>query len=188
MMLADGTLGQMMEPVSLDMGEMKTHEKPWALTGTEGKRPHNIVNSLALDPQQLEDWNVARFKRYETLKKEAMFEEYRMEDAEICVVAFGIAARISKNAVNALREKGVKAGLIRPITLYPFPVQAIRAAADRCKAFLSVELSMGQMIEDVKLAAECRRPVYLCSRTGGMIPTPEEVVAAVEKIAEGGNE
>lgn len=141
-----------------------------------------------MTPQQLEDWNVARFKRYETLKKEAMFEEYRMEDAEICVVAFGIAARISKNAVNALREKGVKAGLIRPITLYPFPVQAIRAAADRCKAFLSVELSMGQMIEDVKLAAECRRPVYLCSRTGGMIPTPEEVVAAVEKIAEGGNE
>lgn len=187
MMLADGTLGQMMEPVSLDMGEIKQHDKSWALTGTEKKRPHNIVNSLALEPQQLEQWNIERFKRYDALKEEAMAETYRMDDAEYCIVAFGIAARISKNAVNALREKGIKAGLIRPITLYPFPEEVIREAAERCKAFLSVELSMGQMIDDVKLASACRRPVHLCSRTGGMIPTPDEVVAAIQKIAEGGN-
>ena len=108
-----------------------------------------------------------------------------MDDAEYCLVAFGIAARVAKNAVAALREQGIKAGLIRPITVWPFPKKVIREAADKVKAFISVELSMGQMIEDVKLAEECRKPVYLCSRSGGMIPDPEQIITLVKNV-EGG--
>ena len=108
-----------------------------------------------------------------------------MDDAEYCVVAFGIAARVSKNAVIAAREKGIKAGLIRPITLWPFPKKTLLDAADKAKAFISVELSMGQMIEDVELAIRCQRPVMLCNRAGGMIPTPEQVLAKIEEAAGG---
>ena len=110
-----------------------------------------------------------------------------MDDAEICVVAFGITSRIAKNAVAEARKAGVKVGLIRPITLWPFPTKALRAAADKVKSFISVELSMGQMIEDVKLATESKRPVYLCNRTGGMIPTPDEVLEAIRKAEKGEN-
>ena len=109
-----------------------------------------------------------------------------MEDAEICIAAFGIAARVSKNAVIAAREQGIKVGMIRPITLWPFPKQAFRKAADQVEAFISVELSMGQMIDDIRLAEECIRPVYLCNRAGGMIPSPEQVLASIQRIA-GGN-
>ena len=114
-----------------------------------------------------------------------MWEEYMMDDAEYCVVAFGIASRVAKNAVVAAREKGIKVGLIRPITLWPFPTAPIAKAAESCKAFISVELSMGQMIEDVRLASGCKRPVLLCNRTGGMIPSPEEVLDAICKAEKG---
>ena len=108
-----------------------------------------------------------------------------MDDAEICVVAFGIASRVAKNAVSQAREQGIKVGLIRPITLWPFPTKALRAAADKVKSFISVELSMGQMIEDVRLATESKKPVSLCNRAGGMIPTPDEVLAAISKAEKG---
>ena len=108
-----------------------------------------------------------------------------MDDAEICVVAFGIASRVAKNAVVAAREEGIKVGLIRPITLWPFPTKALRAAADKVKSFISVELSMGQMIEDVRLATECKRPVSLCNRAGGMIPSPEQVLESIRKAQKG---
>ena len=108
-----------------------------------------------------------------------------MDDAEVCVVAFGIASRIAKNAVAEARKQGIKVGLIRPITLWPFPTAALRAAADKVKSFVSVELSMGQMIEDVKLATESLRPVMLCNRAGGMIPTPDEVLSAIRKAEKG---
>ena len=186
MLLADGTMGQMMEPVELPEESGVTVEKPWAVTGTEGKREHNVVNSLYLVPEQLEAKNIERYEKYAEIEKnEVMYEEYMMDDAEICVVAFGIAARVSKNAITAAREKGIKVGLIRPITLWPFPSEVIRKAADKVKAFISVELSMGQMIEDVKLAEECKKPVTLCSRVGGMIPSPEQVLKAIEDV-EGG--
>ena len=189
MLLADGTMGQMMEPVALPELKASTFEKPWALTGTEGKRKPNIINSLALAPHELENWNLERFKRYDYIREnEQMSESYLMDDAEICVVAFGIAARVSQNAVDTARAMGIKAGMIRPITLWPFPEKALKAAADKCKSFVSVELNMGQMIEDVRLSIECRRPVRLCCRTGGMIPTPEEVVAAIVKANEGGKQ
>ena len=186
MILADGTIGQMMEPITFEDTEIKTYEKPWALTGTECKRPHNIVNSLYLKPDQLEQKNFERFEKYKTVEEnEAMWEEYMMDDAEICVVAFGIAARVAKNAVAEARKQGKKVGLIRPITLWPFPKSPFKAAADKCKAFISVELSMGQMIEDVILATESKKPVTLCNRSGGMIPTPDEVLAAICKAEKG---
>ncbi len=188
MLLADGTMGQMMEPVTLPETAPRTVEKPWAVTGTQGKREHNIINSLYLKPEILERTNLERYDRYRVIEeKEPLWEEYLTEDADICVVAFGIAARVSKNAVKAARAKGIKAGLIRPITLWPFPKAPLAKAAEHAKAFLSVELSMGQMIEDIELAIRCRRPVTLCNRTGGMIPTPEEVLAAIEKAAGGEN-
>ena len=185
MLLADGTMGQMMEPVSLEGITEHKVEKPWAVTGTHMKRKHNIINSLYLKPEELEKINFARYERYaEVEKNEPMWEEYMMEDAEYCVVAYGIAARVSKNAVTAARANGVKVGLIRPITLWPFPTEALAAAAKKVKAFVSVELSMGQMIEDIRLATGCSRPVTLCNRAGGMIPDPEQVLEAIAKSAE----
>ena len=185
MILADGTIGQMMEPITFEDTEIKTFEKPWALTGTEKKRAHNVVNSLYLKPDELEKKNFERFEKYKEIEKnEAMWEEYMMEDAEVCVVAFGIAARVAKNAVAAARSEGIKVGLIRPITLWPFPNEAF-AKADKVKAYVSVELSMGQMIEDVRLATKCEKPVSLCNRCGGMIPSPDEVLAAIKNAAKG---
>ncbi len=187
MLLADGTLGQMMEPVELPEEEPHLIEKPWAVTGTEMKREHNIINSLYLVPEVLEKSNEERFERYKKIEEEEVrYEEYMMDDADYCLVAFGIAARVAKNAVVALRQQGIKAGLIRPITVWPFPKKVINAAADKVKAVVSVELSMGQMIEDVKLAEECKKPVYLCSRSGGMIPDPEQIITLVKEL-EGGN-
>ena len=186
MILADGTMGQMMEPVELP--EESNHEiaKPWAVTGTKGERAHNIVNSLYLVPEELEKKNFERYERYRLVEEnETRYEEYLMEDAEYCLVAFGIAARVSKNAVNALRAMGIKAGLIRPITVWPFPKAPIAAAADKVKAFVSVELSMGQMIEDVRLAEDCKKPVYLVNRAGGMIPDPNQIIDFVKDLAGG---
>ena len=183
MILADGTMGQMMEPVSLDVSDVKTYDKPWALTGTECKREHNIVNSLYLQPEELEKKNFERYEKYKFIEEnEAMYEKYLMEDAEVCVVAFGITSRVAKNAINEARAKGIKVGMIRPITLWPFPKKPLFEAADKCKAFISVEMSMGQMIEDVELAIKCKKPVYLCNRVGGMIPSPEEVLVKIEEV------
>lgn len=187
MILADGTMGQMMEPVCLDEFAVKHYDKPWATNGTQMKRKHNIVNSLSLVPEELEQLNFERYERYAQVEaEETLYEEYLTEDADICVVAFGIAARVSKNAVNAARAEGIKVGLFRPITLWPFPKTAMNRLADHVKAFVSVELSMGQMIEDVRLAIECRRPVTLCHRVGGMIPSAEQVLAAIRDAAKGG--
>ena len=187
MILADGTMGQMMEPVSLNLGEVKEYDKSWATTGTGNHNGRNIINSLSLSPTQLEEWNISRYERYEIVERdEVMFEEYMTDDADYCIVAFGIAARISKNAIAEARKQGYKVGLIRPITLWPFPKDALKKAAEKVKAFISVELNMGQMIDDVKLAIDCKRPVYLCNRTGGMLVSPGEVVEKIKQIAEGG--
>ena len=184
MILTDGTIGQMMEPVSLDAVEVKQFDKTWAACGQRGRDHRNIINSLSLNPEELEQWNFNRYARYEVIKeKEVMYEEFMMEDAEVCVVAFGIAARVSKNAIVEARKQGIKVGMIRPITLWPFPDKALKAAAEKCKAFVSVELNMGQMIDDVKLAIECKKPVLLCNRTGGMIMSPDEVVAKIQEAS-----
>ena len=183
MLLSDGTMGQMMEPVSLDMGEITEYDKSgWAACGTNCERPHNVVNSLFIQPEELEKYNLERYERYAKIEaEEVMYDEYRMEDAEICIVAYGVAARVSQNAIDKAREKGIKVGMIRPITLWPFPKAVLNAAADKVKAFISVELSMGQMIEDIELATRCKKPVLLCSRVGGMIPTTEDVLNSIDK-------
>ncbi len=190
MILADGTMGQMMEPVEIKIPEKKEFDKSWAVTGTKLERKHNIVNSLFLDPGELERVNFERFERYAKIEEEeAMAEEYMMEDAEYCVVAFGIASRVAKNAIVEARKQGVKVGLVRPITLWPFPKKVLNKYADQCKEFISVELNMGQMVDDIRLAIECRKPVSLCHRAGGIIPSPEEVYAKImEAASKGGAE
>ena len=186
MILADGTIGQMMEPISFEDAEIEAYEKPWALTGTKGSRKHNVVNSLYLKPDELEVKNFERFERYKIVEEnEPMWEEYMMEDAEYCVVAFGIASRVAKNAVVAARAEGIKVGLIRPITLWPFPKKALAKAAEQVKGFISVELSMGQMIDDIRLYTGCKKPVGLCNRCGGMIPSPDEVLDSIRKATKG---
>ena len=188
MLLADGTMGQMMEPVVLPEETVLEKSAPdWAVTGTEGKRPHNIINSLYLSPAELEQKNIERFERYARLaEKETMWEEFMMEDAEVCIVSCGITARVSRNAIVEARKRGIKAGMIRPITLWPFPDKPLLAAADKVKGFVCVELNMGQMKQDVELAVRCKKPVSLCRRVGGMIPTPDEVLASIQTMAEGG--
>ena len=186
MILADGTIGQMMEPITFEDDEVKQYEKPWALTGTKCERKHNIVNSLYLKPEELEAKNFERYEKYAVVEEnEPMWEEFMMDDAEICIVAYGIASRVAKNAVVAARAEGIKVGLIRPITLWPFPKAPIAAAADKVKGFISVEMSMGQMIEDVRLYSGCKKPVALCNRVGGMIVSPEEVLESIRKAEKG---
>ncbi len=186
MILADGTMGQMMEPVEFDFEVAPAPEKPWATNGTKMQRKHNIVNSLSLVPEELEKFNFERFERYAQIEKtEALYEEYKCDDAEILVTAYGIASRVTKNAVDEARKKGIKVGLIRPITVWPFPKAPFEKMAEKVKHVICVELSMGQMIEDVKLAVECKVPVTLCNRAGGMIPSTEQVLAEIEKYAKG---
>ena len=184
MILADGTMGQMMEPVSLDFKQSAPVEKPWATTGTKMQRKHNVVNSLSLIPEELEKLNFARYEKYEYIKQnETMYEEYLMEDAEIAICAFGIASRVSKNAIDEARKLGIKVGMVRPITVWPFPVLPLKNSLKTVKHYISVELNMGQMVDDIRLATECKVPVSLCNRVGGMIPSPEQVLEHIKKIA-----
>lgn len=187
MILADGMLGQMMEPVEFkDEGEKVLPERPWAASGHQNKRKHNVVNSLYLTPQALENLVVERFERYEKIKAtEQRASEYLTDDADIILVAFGASARVAHSAVDMARAQGIKAGLIRPITLWPFPTDCLKKAAKTAKGFLSVEMNTGQMVDDVKLAIDCSRPVKFFGRTGGVIPTPNEIL---EKIIKFGGE
>ncbi len=185
MILADGMLGQMMEPVVLPeaVDPATLPAKPWATDGHGHARPHNVANSLYLTAAALEDLNRERYERYDAIKAaEQRAECYRTEDADIVLVAFGGAARVARSAVNAARERGIKAGLVRPITLWPFPEDALAEALGRGKATLVVEMNMGQMVEDVRLVANGTVPVEFYGRTGGVIPAPEEVLAAVEAL------
>ena len=188
MILADGMLGQMMEPVVFEKKETNREipEKTWATNGTNMQREHNIVNSLYIEPNTLENLVVERYKRYQVIEEnECKYEAYKADDAEIILTGYGSVARICKNAVDALREEGIKAGLIRPITLWPFPSDAYIKHTKNAKAILTVEMSMGQMIEDVKLAVNGALPVHFYGRTGGNIPYPNEVIEAVKKIIGG---
>ena len=185
MLLADGILGQMMEPVAFGDDTVPSVAKPWAVGGVRGNRARNIVNSLYLEPEELERLNFSRFERYAEIEKaEQRFEGFMLDDAEIVVTAYGASARIARNAIVAAREKGIKAGLLRPITLWPFPKAAFAATLPRAKAYISVEMSMGQMIQDIELAVRCARPVLLCNRTGGVVPTPEQILGKIEEAEE----
>ena len=184
MILGDGMLGQIMEPVALpEMKDPATFERlPWATDGTKTGSERRIINSLYITPDPLEAINHKLFAKYEVMKqKETMVEEYKMDDAEIVLTAYGTVARIAKSAVDMLRDKGYKVGLIRPITLFPFPeaTYAKAAARDEVKKFISIELSMGQMIEDVKLSVNGKKPVEFYGRCGGNVMTSEDIVAMV---------
>lgn len=184
MILADGMLGQMMEPVVLPERKTEIPAKPWAVTGTKMQREHNVVNSLFLQPEKLEQTNIERYQRYDAIRAaEQRAEEYLVEDAEIVVVAFGASSRIARSAVNKAREAGIQVGLVRPITLWPFPEDAVRRAAAQAKTLLVVEMNMGQMVDDVRLAVFGSVPVEFYGRAGGIIPTPAEVLAQIERIA-----
>lgn len=182
MILADGALGQMMEPVDFEARTPRElPPKDWATNGHRGARKHTVVNSLYIAPEELEQTVIDRFERYAQVEeKEVQCEHFLTEDAEIVVVSYGITARIAKTAVRMAREQGIKAGLFRPITLWPFPNKELKALAKTAKRFLSVEMNMGQMIGDVKLAIDSARPVTHYGRTGGMIPTPEEILGQIQ--------
>lgn len=188
MVVGDGMIGQMMEPIEFKdiKSERVLPEKDWVTTGTGGKRKPNIINSLALDPQELEYHNQKLQRKYAEMKeKEARHELYNLENAEIVLVAYGTTSRIVKNAIKALKEEGINAGLIRPITLWPYPEKAFAEIPETCKAVLTVEMSEGQMIDDVKLAVSGKLPVDFYGRSGGMIPTPEAIANKVKEILGG---
>ena len=183
MILADGLLGQMMEPVTFPEIKPVNADKSWATDGHKNKRKHNIINSLFLTPEVLENSVIERFKRYDKIKEnETDAESYLCDDAEIVVCAFGATARVAKSAVNSARAQGMKAGLFRPKTLWPFPEKEIVKATENAKHILSVEMSMGQMIDDIRLATECRVPVSFFGRTGGVIPKPSEILDEIKKL------
>lgn len=185
--LGDGMIGQMMEPV--EFKEPKKRELPpkdWATVGTKGERKPNIINSLYIDPKVLEDHVIKLEKKYAKMKEnEIRYEEYNLEDAEVVIVAYGTTSRIAKNAIAKCKEEGINVGLIRPITLWPFPDEAFDKITGKTKAILTVEMSTGQMIDDVKIAMNGRKPVYFYGRTGGMIPTPNAILEEIKKIVGG---
>jgi len=187
MIMGDGMLGQMMEPVTFGSYEgRKLPEKTWATNGTGLKRAHNVINSLYIDPDTLEKTVLDRDKMYQKIKEtEVKYETENIEDADIIMVAYGTIGRIVKNAMKKAREEGIKVGLIRPVTLWPFPEKVINEAADKAKAFISVEMSTGQMVEDVKLAVNGKAKVDFYGRTGGVIPSPDEILAKIKEVAGG---
>jgi len=183
LVLADGILGQMMEPIVLEKKPgRKLPAKDWALTGAEGRK-QNIVRSLWLGDGVLEELNYKLQAKYREIEqKEVLCEQYEVEDADVVVVAYGVAARIVVSAVEQAREEGIKVGWIRPITLWPFPSEQINRAADELRIFLTVEMSCGQMVEDVKMAVAGKAPVVFYGRAGGAVPSVEEVLEQIRQL------
>lgn len=181
MLLGDGMMGQIKEPVLFpEPLDLKTlPEKKWALTG-RGDGPSRYLASLVLDSQKMENHNWKLFRKYgEIAKNETRFETYRVEDAEMIAVAYGTTARIAKGAINQLREQGLRVGLVRPITVWPFPNEIIRELSKKVKRFIALEMSTGQMVEDVRLALEGRAEVLFYGRPGGIIPEPDEFAEVI---------
>ena len=183
---ADGFIGQMMEPVEIiykPKYEMK--EKTWATNGTRGKREKNIVNSLYLDPESLYKHNLHLQEKYKEIKeKEARAEKYFTEDADIILVSYGTMSRVCRSVVDNLRKENKKIGMIRPMTLWPFPEKEFKNN-NNCKMYISIEMSMGQMIDDIKLACECKVPVKFFGKAGGIVPTSHEIIEHIKEFAGG---
>ncbi len=186
MILGYGVLGQMMEPVELPEVAPKHAAKPWALTGASKGQPGKVIRSLFMLPGEdgmLEQHNYRLQEKYDRMaEREVMVEQFRMDDAEFAVVAYGTTARIAKSAVAAAREDDLRVGLIRPITLFPFPSTAIFAAAGKIKKFLVVEMNLGQMVEDVRLAVNGKAPVSFYGRPGGAIVEVEDIAQAIKNL------
>jgi 2-oxoglutarate ferredoxin oxidoreductase subunit alpha len=189
LILADGLLGQMMEPVTFTMDPLdpaSLPEQPWALTGCKS-RERRVVRSYDLKPGKLEEWNVRRNKKYdEIMKNEQRFDARECDDADLVIVAYGTCARVAEAAVKMAREKGLKVGLMRPITLWPFPAHALDDMANHVEHFLVVEMNNGQMIDDVMLSTRCRSRVHFHGRPGGGVPAPPEVFAKISEVLGGG--
>lgn len=193
LILSDGAIGQMMEKVELDAQQPRLTEEeikkntPWATTGKTADRERNIITSLDLDSHKMEDHNHALQKKYKLMEEnEVRYEKLNCEDAEYAFIAYGTSARICQKAIELARAEGIKVGLLRPITLFPFPKKPIAAMTDRVKGILVVEMSAGQMIEDVQLSVEGKVKVSHFGRYGGIIPSPVEVVEALKKQIIGG--
>ncbi|MCK9342425.1 MAG: 3-methyl-2-oxobutanoate dehydrogenase subunit VorB [Massilibacteroides sp.] len=186
--LADGVIGQMMEKIVLPPYQKRRTEEeirqqcPWAANGKEGRKNKNVVTSLELQPQQMEENNLRFQAKYREIEKnEVRYEEYRCDDADYLLIAFGCSARICKKAIEIARKEGIKLGLIRPITLWPFPSKVIASYVGKVKGILSVELNAGQMVEDIRLAVECKVKVEHFGRLGGIVFTPDEILSALKE-------
>jgi 2-oxoglutarate ferredoxin oxidoreductase subunit alpha len=184
--LMDGSLGQMMEPAELPPFQPLKKEYPdWSVSGAKG-RERRFLSSINLDPAGQEQTNLRIFKRWQEIEKnEIRYKEYYLDDAEFVVVGFGTAGRIALSAVRAAREKGIKVGLLRPITVAPFPNKTIHDLADKAKAFLVVEMNAGQMLDDVRLAVAGKKPVEFFGRMGGVVPYADEILDQIEELAAG---
>ncbi|MBP1760239.1 MAG: 2-oxoacid:ferredoxin oxidoreductase, alpha subunit [Firmicutes bacterium] len=184
MILGDGILGQMMEPVEFtEEKETSRTEKPWATTGAKGRN-----NSLFLDPVELEKHNFHLQEKYNLMAKEVLWENYKTDEAELILVGYGTSARIAKAVVDQARVHGIKAGLFRPISLFPFPKEALQEACKSANHVLTVEMSMGQLVEDVRYNLEFKVPVHLYGRAGGMVPSTREVLEEVKRLVDSGKE
>jgi 2-oxoglutarate/2-oxoacid ferredoxin oxidoreductase subunit alpha len=183
--IADGMIGQIMEPVEFpEMKEPKRPERPWTLTGAKGRKK-NIITSLFLVPEILERENLRLQKIIAEIKaNEVRYTEYMMEGAEIVVVAYGTSGRVVQTAVKQARAEGIPVGLFRPITMFPFPYDRLEQAAANARKILVVELSAGQMIEDVRLATRCRLPISFYGKLGGLVPLPEDILAEIKKLTD----
>jgi len=183
--LADGSLGQMMEPAEMPSMRPIARRPDWALTGAKGRKP-NLISSIYIDPAKEEVFNYKLLDKMRRIEAEEIrLRETHTDDAEIGVVAFGTAGRIAQSAVKAAREEGIKVGLLRPISLYPYPYEAVRRLSQRVKSLLVVEMNRGQMIEDVRLATDGRVPIHFYGRMGGMVPMPDEVLEAIRRVHAG---
>ena len=180
----DGSIGQMKEPAQMpEMRPVSTVRPAWALTGANG-RPKNVISSIHIDPEDLEAHNRHIQEKIAQIRGcEVRYKEYWLDDAELVLVAYGTAGRIALSAVRQARAEGLRVGLLRPITLFPFPTERLARLAKQVQSFLVVEMSMGQMIEDVRLAVEGRAPVQFYGRTGGAVPMPDEIFEVVRGIA-----
>jgi 2-oxoglutarate ferredoxin oxidoreductase subunit alpha len=182
MLIADGNLGQMMEPVEFkEAQESSFDHSSWSLTGMKNREPH-IVTSIYLGAEEMEDYIKKLYKKYDEIEKtEVRYEEYECDDADIFIVAYGIVSRVVRNVIEELRAENIKVGLIRPITLWPFPSKIIAKRAEQAKFLMACEMSTGQMVEDVRLAVNGKKPVHFYGRYGGVVPTPGEIVAEIKK-------
>jgi 2-oxoglutarate ferredoxin oxidoreductase subunit alpha len=183
LILSDGAIGQMMEKVVFKKYERPRVEKPWATTGKPKDRKRNFITSLHILPERMEQHNQMLCGKYREIEaNEVRFEEMNTADAEYLLVAYGLTARICHKAMDIAREKGIRVGLLRPITLWPFPEKRLHELAGQVKMMLSVELNAGQMVQDIRLAVNGKVPVNFYGRLGGMVPTPEEIVQHLETI------
>ncbi len=187
MIMGDGILGQMMEPVRFPDGPDRPNpEKPWATTGKRGRKKVNLISSLNIEPEKMEEHNWKLHRKYREMEKnEVRFETDDVDGADVIIVAYGTTARVARSAIRKAAERGYRVGLLRPITLWPFPYAPLRELAPRVKAFLVVEMSTGQMVDDVKIGVEGKAPVCFHGRPGGMIPDPEGIVQEIDRIMTG---